>query len=77
MYYSHQSADSWNSTANDTITGVPLSKTAENLDVSQYTAFRMRHKMLMALEQHEPSSVVLHGDCELDETFVLESHKGK
>jgi len=77
MYYSHQSADSWIAAANDTVTGIPLFKTAEYLEVSEYTAFRMRHKMLMALEQREPSSVVLQGDCELDETYVLESHKGK
>ena len=77
MYYSHQSADSWDSAANDTVTGVPLWKTADNLEISEYTAFRMRHKMLMALERRDPSSVVLQGECELDETYVLESHKGK
>ena len=77
MYYSHQDAKSWETAANDTVNGVPLRKTAENLKVSEYTSFRMRHKMLMALEQRENSGVVLQGECELDETYVLESHKGK
>jgi len=77
MYYSHQDAASWAAAANDTINGLPLRETAENLEVSEYTSFRMRHKMLMALEQRENSGVVLQGECELDETYVLESHKGK
>jgi transposase-like protein len=77
MYYSHQNAESWSATADDLVSGVPLRETAENLGISEYTAFRMRHKLLMALEQREPVGTVLQGECELDETYVLESHNGK
>jgi len=77
MYYSHQRAESWDTVASDTVNGVPLLKTAGNIGVSEDTAFRMRHKVLMALERRESSGVTLQGECELDETYVLESHKGK
>jgi hypothetical protein len=38
----------------------------------------MRHRVLITLEKSEGASpVVLSGDCELDETYVLESMKGR
>ena len=77
MYHSHFGEAVWKQVINDTISGTPLSDTAASLVMSESTAFRMRHKVLMALEANENSSpTVLNGVCELDETYVLESYKG-
>jgi hypothetical protein len=61
----------------DTVEGVPLKETAASVDVSEATAFRMRHKILLSLEsEEEREPIVLCGVCELDDTYVLESLKG-
>jgi len=45
---------------------------------SHSTAFNYRHKILSALETLETiAPTVLSGVCELDDTYVLESSKGK
>ena len=42
------------------------------------TVFNMRHKILCCLEQEESANPTrLEGVCEADETYVLESYKGK
>ena len=67
----------WKQVIRDTIDGVSLEDTAACLLMHPSTAFRMRHKILLALEAEETaSSSVLDGVCELDDTYVLESHKG-
>jgi hypothetical protein len=58
--------------------GVAIEKTAEQLELTHATIFNMRHKILLGIEQNlnfrdDP----LSGVCELDETYVLESEKGK
>ena len=78
MYHSHYGEAVWKQVIDDTISGTPLCNTAASLEMSESTAFRMRHKVLMALEANESSNpTVLNGVCELDETYVLESYKGK
>ena len=74
---SHYGEAVWKQLIDDTICGKSLDKTAADLKMSHATAFAMRHKLLIALEDRnsrEPTS--LSGVCELDETYVLESLKG-
>ena len=76
--HSHSSATVWRQVISDTINGVPLDETAENLDLHHETVFNMRHKILYCIEQSlvtEPTELI--GICETDETYVLESEKGR
>ena len=58
--------------------GVSLDKTSENLELHHETVFNMRHKILYCLEQEElRNPTQLEGVCEADETYLLESYKGK
>jgi len=74
-YYSHNSETVWKQVISDTVEGVSIERTAESLDLTHQTVFTMRHKILMALELDDPP--LISGVCEADETFVLESYKGK
>ena len=68
----------WRQVIRDTVEGVSLDKTADNLDLHHSTVFNMRHKILLCLENEiSASPVALDGVCELDETYVLESEKGR
>lgn len=76
--HSHFSRSVWTDFIHDTLTGESLDFSAEKLGFSHQTAFNMRHKVLMALQdmlENEP--VILSGITELDETFVLDCYKGK
>lgn len=60
------------------VNGVAIDKTAESLALSHATVFNMRHKILYAIEQSLiETPVPLTGVCETDETYVLESVKGR
>lgn len=75
---SRSSATVWKQVISDTVDGVAIDKTAENLALSHTTVFNMRHKILYAIERsliEQP--VPLSGVCETDETYVLESIKGR
>ena len=75
---SRSSATVWKQVIRDTINGVSLDETAESLALSHATAFNMRHKILYAVEQSFiENPVALSGVCEADETYVLESVKGR
>ncbi len=75
---SHYGEAVWRQVIRDTISGVPIDKTANSVMVSHSTVFNMRHKILMALEtQEEIKPTVIEGVCELDDTYVLECYKGK
>jgi transposase-like protein len=76
--HSHSTKTVWKQVIQDTVDGIALDKTAEALDLSHSTVFHMRHKILYCVEQaliNAPS--VLEGVCEADETYVLESVKGR
>jgi len=76
--HSHSSKAVWKQVISDTIDGVAIDKTAENLSLSHATVFNMRHKILYAVERSLiDSPVALSGVCEADETYVLESVKGR
>lgn len=75
-FYSHQSQDKWNELICDTIEAKSIKSTAALIDVHETTAFRMRHKLLNALEQDE-NRIVLQNEAEFDEKYFCYSHKGK
>lgn len=78
MRYSHYDKSVWETMLEDTLDGNALSYSEKRLGISHDTAFHMRHKILCAIEQtaaEEHNN--LSGVCELDDTFVLESYKGK
>jgi len=78
MYNSHFGEAVWKQIIRDTINGVPLDDTAKALDIHHETAFNIRHKILYCLEQEEKQNpTMLEGICEMDETYILESNKGK
>lgn len=77
MCCSHFSRSVWADFIRDTLEGETLDSSAEKFGFSHQTAFNMRHKVLMALQDMlEKEQVTLSGIAELDETFVLESFKG-
>ena len=68
----------WRQVISDTVQGVPIERTAEDLCLSHHTVFRMRHKILLRLEGEQGRDpVALDGVCEADETYVLENEKGR
>lgn len=75
---SRSSATVWKQVISDTVEGIAIDKTADNLALSHTTVFNMRHKILYAIEQSLiEAPVTLTGVCETDETYVLESVKGR
>lgn len=77
MAQSHYSQSVWADFIRDTLCAETLDDSAQKFDFSHQTAFNMRHKVLMALEDLlETEPVVLSGIAEFDETFVLDCYKG-
>lgn len=75
---SHSGENVWKEVIRDTVAGISLDKTANSLDLHHSTVFNMRHKILTRVEDIIFSSpITLNGVCELDETYVLESVKGR
>ena len=61
----------------DTLTMVPIHKTAAHLNRSIKCVFQNRHKFLSMLEKYlESEKTQLSGTIECDETYVLKSSKG-
>ena len=67
--------DRWKDQAQALINGETIAKAAVRCGVDYTTAFRWRHRFLKALTLDKPAS--LSGIVEADETFILESFKGK
>jgi len=65
----------WRDQAQALIDGETIAKAAKRCGVDYTTAFRWRHRFLMALARDKPAR--LSGIVEADETFILESFKGK
>ena len=75
---SHSSSTVWKQVIRDTINGVAIAETAETLELHHETVFNMRHKILYCIEQSLIATPTeLTGVCEADETYVLESVKGR
>ena len=78
MQGSHSGATVWKQVIRDTVEGVAIDKTAETLGLHHETVFNMRHKILYRLEESlKEEPVKMAGTCEADETYVLESEKGR
>ena len=73
---SHQPMESWIVVLEDTLSLASLDSTAEKIGVCHSTAFRMRHKLLVYIEEVVTSSSPLEALIEADETYVIESQKG-
>jgi transposase-like protein len=65
----------WAAQTEAMIDGVTLAQAARRCGVHPTTAFRWRHRFLAALSGDKPKA--LSGIVEGDETFILESFKGK
>jgi len=76
--HSQSSATVWKQVISDTVEGLAIDRTASDLDLSHSTVFRMRHKILCCIEQAMlEKPIELTGVCETDETYILESVKGR
>ncbi len=74
---SHSGEAVWKQVIKDTVNGISIEKTANNLCLQHETVFNMRHKILLAVEEEERNHPIkLSGVCEADETYILESYKG-
>ena len=67
--------DRWLDQAQAMIEGVSLAKAAERCGVHPTTAYRWRHRFLSVPALDKPHT--LQGIVEADETFILESFKGR
>jgi len=67
--------DRWAAQAEAMLAGESLAKAAKRCGVAASTAFRWRHRFLQAPALDKPTK--LTGIVEADETFILESFKGK
>lgn len=67
--------DKWAKQTGALIEGVSIAKAARRCGVHYTTAFRWRHRFLASLAGDKPKT--LTGIVEGDETFILESFKGK
>lgn len=77
MAQSHYQASVWADFIRDTLDGESLDSSAEKFLFSHQTAFNMRHKVLMALQDLGGQQLtILSGTAECDETFVLDCYKG-
>lgn len=77
MAQSHYQQSVWAGFIRDTLHGESLDSSAKKFGFSHQTAFNMRHKVLMAIQNLlEKDPVILAGVAEFDETFVLDCYKG-
>jgi transposase-like protein len=67
--------DRWPDQARASMAGESVAKAAARCEVAYTTAFRWRHRFLMAPARDKPTRLV--GLVEADETFILESFKGR
>ncbi|MBE6443172.1 MAG: IS1595 family transposase [Alphaproteobacteria bacterium] len=68
--------DTWFKYIDLMMKGLSLAKIANKLNMSVLTAFHWRHKVLNAIRK-QFENITISGVVEADETFLLESHKGK
>ena len=73
---SQQPLESWVVVLENTLALESLDATAKRIDVCHSTAFHMRHKLMVYIEEAMMASEPLGALIEADETYVLESQKG-
>lgn len=72
----HQPMESRIVVLEDALSLASLDSTAEKIGVCHSSAFRMRNKLLVYMEEVVTSSAPLKALIEADETYVIESQKG-
>jgi len=78
MANSHQPREIWEAVIDDTLSGDAIDFTMKRPGLTHDLVFRMRHKFLIALAALlEEQCPCLQDVSEVDETYVLESYKGK
>lgn len=78
MSGSHYPASIWKRVIECTLAGDSIDNTAEQLGLSHQCVWHMRHKFMLALQDLLDRDPILLSDVsEVDETYVLESYKGK
>jgi len=75
-HHSHQDESKWDQLIKDTFKQISIEKTAAKLNISTYTVWRMRMKLLHMLEKIV-SDTVVSNEIELDEKYLRNSHKGE
>lgn len=75
-YRSHLSTEQWNELIKLTLDGASLKYVSSALGISEQTSFNLRHKLLVALEKDE-ASIIVSDTAELDEKYLMRSHKGE
>ena len=73
--YRSKKADKWIPFIECMLNGLSLRETASQIGITHGTAFYWRHKVLSALAKE--SIGIFEGLVEVDETYFLESHKGR
>lgn len=78
MANSHQPREIWEGIIHYTFSGDSIDYAAKKTGLSHDCVFNIRHKILLAAcDIQAEEKVCLSGVSELDETFVLDSYKGK
>ena len=73
--HSHLSFDVWSNVIDNLLDGFSIRRIAEENDISIFTSFRLRHKILLALKKYV-KSIKLHGNVQSDEKYFKINLKG-
>ena len=73
--HSHLSFDVWSNVIDNLLDGFSIRRIAEENDISVYTSFRLRHKILLALKKYV-KSIKLKGNTQSDEKYFNINLKG-
>ena len=73
--HSHLSFNIWSNVIDNLLDGFSLRRIAEENDISIYTSFRLRHKVLLALKNFV-KSIKLKGNARYDEKYFSINLKG-
>lgn len=73
--HSHLSFDVWSNVIDNLLDGFSIRRIAEENNISIYTSFRLRHKVLLALKNYV-KSITLKGNVQSDEKYFSINLKG-
>jgi len=73
--HSHLSFDVWSNIIDNLLDGFSIRRIAEENNISTYTSFRLRHKILLALKKYV-KSIKLQGNTQSDEKYFSINLKG-
>ena len=73
--HSHLSFDVWSNVIDNLLDGFSIRRIAEENNISVFTSFRLRHKILLALKKYV-KSIKLQGNTQSDEKYFSINLKG-